>query len=326
MSILLTTFIGLVVIFLIGPRAKLRAACPDSRVPTNLSLPALAAWLTGKEHQVAHLVEGAGAHIQFANPAAPAKTPLCFVYIHGFSATWPETAPVTERLAAQFSANSLQARLAGHGTTSEDMKTPAEAWLESTLEAWEIATQLGDKVVLVATSTGAPLSVWLASLPGVTERLHALLFMSPNFQIRTRFAFLLTAPWSRHWVHFLIGREREWQPVDEAQAKYWTWRYSTLALIEMQKVVNWARGQNPRKFTTPLAIMYMKHDPTINPKAAIALFDRWGTEHKALIPVTIDGEAAEHVFTGDIAGPQRTDWTVAKFAEFLRTLPAPKEH
>lgn len=323
MSILLAALVALVVVFLLGPRPRLDARRVPVQVPHDLSLHELARWLADKEAKVPGVVDGGDACIQFASPDAPQRTPLCFVYIHGFSATWQETHPVTALLADRFGANVLQARLAGHGTTSEDMVTPAEAWLESMLETWEIATQLGDKIVLVATSTGAPLCVWLASMPDVRQNLHALLFMSPNFKVRTNFGFMLTAPWSPHWLHLVVGRHRQWQPESEAQAKYWTWRYSTLALIEMQKVVDWVKRQKFDEFTTPLAVMYMKNDPTIDPRAAIAAYHAWGAEHKALIAVTIEGDVAEHVFAGDITGPQRTDWCVAQFATFLESLAAP---
>ena len=322
MNSFVPAIVALLLIIVLGPRPKLIARRPEVEVPVDLSLTELADWLAKKEASVSGLVDGAEACIQFADPAAPAKTPLCFVYIHGFSATRPETAPVTEHLAARFSANVLQARLAGHGMGSDDMVAPAEEWLESMAETLEIALQLGDKLVIVATSTGAPLSVWLASRPGVADKLRAMLFMSPNFKIRSRLDFLLTAPWSRHWIHWIIGRHREWEPVNEAQAKYWTWRYSTLALIEMQKVVDWATHQKFENFTVPLAIMYMKNDPTIDPEAAIAAFKRWGTANKVLIPVTVDGDKPDHVFAGDIVGPHRTDWCVAQFAEFLKSLPS----
>lgn len=323
MSAYISALVALVVIFLLGPRAKLLARRPDVDVPADLSLPELADWLAEKERQVPDIVEGTEASIQFASPESPHKTPLCFLYIHGFSASWPETHPVTARLAAEYDANVLQARLAGHGSGPDAMIATAEHWLHSVAECWEIATRLGERIVVVATSTGAPLSVWLASLPGVSERLGALLFMSPNFRVRTRFDFLLTAPWSSSWLHLILGRHREWKPENDHVAKFWTWRYSTLALIEMQKVVNWFRGQKLDRFTTPLAVMYMQNDPTIDPNAAVIAYHQWGAEQKALIPVTLEGEAAEHVFVGDIAGPHRTDWCVEQFAGFLKSLPNP---
>lgn len=325
-TLILSSLVVLVLAFLLGPRPRLDPRAPPSRVPAGLSLAELADWLQATEAQVPGLVGGAEARIQFAEPGSPVKTPLSFLYIHGFSATWPETAPLTERLARQFGANTLQARLAGHGMGSEDMVTPAEAWLASMIDAFDIASRLGNKVVIVATSTGAPLSVWLATQPAFANRLHAMLFMSPNFRIRSSFDFLLTWPWSRYWLHWFIGRYREWEPRSEAEAKYWNYRYSTLALIEMQKAVAWARRRDFERITVPLATMYMRNDPTIDPAAAIAVFERWGSDHKALIPVAVDGDQPEHVFVGDITAPHRTDWCVAQFAAFLSDLPAGPEH
>lgn len=305
---------------LFGPRPRLDARPPTVAVPRPDDLRELADWLQQREAAVPGIIEGAEARIEFADPENPASTRFCFVYVHGFSATWPETAPVTSRLAARFDANVLQARLAGHGTEPETMVTPAEEWLASMMECWEIARQLGDRIVIVATSTGAPLSLWLASQSGVAQHIAALLFMSPNFGIRRRFAFLLTAPLSRYWIHWFAGRMREWEPANERQARYWSYRYSTLALIEMQKVVDWARQQDLSHFNVPLAVMYMKHDPTVDSASGIRFYERWGATSKALMPVAVDSDAPDHVFAGDIMAPQRTDWCVEQFAGFLESV------
>lgn len=320
----LLPFIAAVVVGLvlwIAFRVRLDAKPPILTTPEVDSLSALAEWLANREAAVPNIVEGAEARIQFANPDNPARTDYCFLYVHGFSATWPETAPVTEQLAARFDANVLQARLAGHGEGSAGMETPAEEWLASLWLHWDMATRLGRKVVVVATSTGAPLSVWLAAQPGVEDRLTALLFMSPNFRIRSPFGFLLTWPLSRYWMHLLVGREREWEPINEAQARFWTWRYSTRSLIEMQKVVDWVGRQDLGSFETPLAVMVMKNDPTIDPESADRAEQRWGGSPKALIPVEIDPDAADHVFAGDITAPHRVEWTVDRFTAFLESIP-----
>ncbi len=302
-------------------RPKLDASPRQAGVPALDDLRDLSAWLDARERAVPDLVDGAAAHIRFANPDAPARTPLAFVYLHGFSATWPETAPVTERLAARFGANVLQARLAGHGVGSEGMLTPAEAWLDSVQLSWEVASQLGERVVIVATSTGAPLAVWLASQPALQSRIHALLFMSPNFGIRSPFDFLLTAPGYRFWIRALLGAERYWEPVNDAQARYWTNRYSNLALTEMQKVVDWTRKQDLGQFRIPLATMVMENDPTISPRAAVRAHEKWGGTPKSLIPIEIDPTEPSHVFVGDITAPHRTDWVVEQFAGFVESIP-----
>lgn len=321
-SMTLTIFVILLLVWLVVFAPRPRLGRPGSAaVPIFEDLRDLSIWLDDRERQVPGIVPGAAACIQFAAPDAPAKTPLCFMYVHGFSATWPETAPVTTKLAEKFGANVLQTRLEGHGRGQDYMVTPAEDWLGSLLEAFRIANQLGDRIVIVATSTGAPLSVWLTDQEETRGAIAALLFMSPNFGIRSKYDFLLTWPFSKYWIRYVVGEHREWEPINELQAKYWTFRYSTRALIEMQKIVDWANKQDHQRYDCPVAMMYMKNDPTIDPERAIVVFRRWGTGLKRLIEVAPEGDKAEHVFAGDITAPHRTDWVVAQFSEFLAQLP-----
>ena len=72
---------------------------------------------------------------------------------------------MTEHLATHFHANVVQGRVAGHGFHDKGMEEPASAWLQSVRDQWDVACQLGDEVVIVACSTGAPLAVWLTQLP-----------------------------------------------------------------------------------------------------------------------------------------------------------------
>lgn len=313
-------FAGLLcLLFALGPRPKLNATKREHQVP-DIPLDQLDRWLTESESQIDDLVEGTEACIQWADTSAPAQTDLSFLYLHGFSATWHETAPVTEQIASQFQANVVQGRIAGHGTGASGMLTPSEEWLQSTIDQFEIAQRIGKKVVIVATSTGAPLAVWLATQSSIQQKLHACLFMSPNFRTRSPFGFLLTWPWSKYWIQFFLGKERRWEPSSEAEARCWTHQYSTLSLIQMQKTVDWANKQNYENIETPLAMMYMENDATIYPPAAIKVFERWGGQHKQLSRVTIDGDAVEHVFAGNITAPHRIDWSVREFTTFLQGI------
>ena len=316
---LAAVLLTLLLCFILGPRPRLDARAPVVRVPPDLMGIDLENWLIGSEARVANIIDGAEARILWNDPETPAKTPLCFLYIHGFSASRQETAPVTERLAALYGANIFDARLEGHGVGQHGMLKEAEGWLQSMVDAWEIATRLGDRVVIVATSTGAPLSVWLAAQPGVAEKVQAMLLMAPNFKIRNPMGFLLTWPWAPHWVPLVLGKFHEWEPETEEHGQFWTNRYSTLALIEMQKMVDWARRQNLNTFKIPLAMMYLRNDPTIDPAAAIKALNQWGSDNKKTIPVPLDGDAASHVFTGHLSGPHRTDWTIDEFQQFLET-------
>ena len=278
--------------------------------------------LEESERLTPNLVEGAGASVHFANPDDPQVTKLVFLYVHGFSATWRETAPVTDQLAGRFDANSLHCRIAGHGTGTQGMKASAEDWLASLKKQAEIASLLGEKMIVVGVSTGAPLSVWLSKQTSIKDKIAGLLFMSPNFKIRPGLGFLLTSPLPSLILRAIFSkRYRSWEPMNEEQAKYWTTRQPLSAVIEMQKVVDWANLQDLSDFKMPLATIYMPNDPTINSEAAIKAHNEWGATHKMLKPVEPDGEAIEHVFCGDICGPNRTQWTVDVFARFLEDMP-----
>ena len=316
----LLIFSGLLVgLFLFAPRPKLDASERHSQVP-QIPLDKLADWLDGQESHVPNLIPGTEAHIEWANPEKPNKTPLCFLYLHGFSATWQETAPLTSRLAQAQQANVVQARLAGHGEGEAGMLTPAEHWLQSVTDHFDLATRLGEKVVIVGTSTGCTIASWLLNNPIYANKTHACLFLSPNFRVRSSFGFLLTWPFSKYWVHLILGRHHEWEPVSEAQARAWTHRYSTLALIEMQKTVDYVGGLDFGRFTVPLAMMYMENDSTIYPPSAIQVFNRWGAHRKKLIKVDLDGGTEEHVFVGENTAPHRLDWCFERLNAFLEDV------
>ena len=307
-------------IFSFAPRPRLNPTPPGSQVPALLGPAEIETWLN--EHEAGHnaVIEGTDARVEWAN--GPGVTDLCFLYVHGFSATRQEIAPVTERIANHFNANAVYARLAGHGLSENSMQATAEQWLQSMVDSWDIASRVGKKVVVIATSTGAPLCVWMNEHIARPDQLHALIFLSPNFKVRSPFGFLLTWPWAEQWVHYLIGKEHSWEPENEQVARYWTHRYSSKAIIEMQKVVDWVRKLRPVSSQPPLATFYMKDDPTINHQAAIKFHQKWGAQHKALHPVDIDIELPQHVFVGDISAPQRNDWCIESSVKFIHSLPA----
>jgi len=316
---ILGIFILWLLVTKLGPR--LDASLPETKVPTNghdISLADLSNWLDQTEREQTNVIDNAAAHVVWANENSPAVTDYCFLYLHGFSASWKETAPVTQQLANHFNSNVVQGRLAGHGLTNDAMTATAEDWLQSVRDQYEIARKIGNKVIIVATSTGAPLSIWLCSHFG--EEIAACCFLSPNFRIRSPLGFLLTWPLSRYWMHLIVGRRRSWEPQSTDEAQAWSHDYSTLALIEMQKTVDWTDDQALENIKTPLAIMYMRNDTTVFPAAAIDAFKHWGGSPKELIEVSVDGDAEEHVFVGDITGPKRVDWCVSQFTAFLESV------
>ena len=162
-------------------RPKLSNQAPASRVPQNLPVKDLSGWLRDYEAQQPLVVDGGAARIRYQDPENPTQTPFAFLGIHGFSACRQETAPVTQRLADDFNANLIEARLAGHGLTENGMDCAAEDWLASVVDSYDLACRLGEQVILVGTSTGAPLACWADRKLRQSYRApFAHLFMAPK--------------------------------------------------------------------------------------------------------------------------------------------------
>ncbi|RZO75657.1 MAG: hypothetical protein EVA68_06450 [OM182 bacterium] len=307
-------------------KPRLEPESPKSNVPKHLSLMELKSWLKSRETEVSCLMPEVEANITWAEPSNPQRTKLCFLYIHGFSATPRETSPLTEQISDRFSANYMHARLAGHGIKN-DIDATAEEWLQSIVDSWDIAQQIGENVVIIATSTGATLTVWLANQLLTTERIYAAIFLAPNFRARHpldtpifSISSILTWPWSEYWIPLLLGKRRELNFQNDLEEQFSTHGYSVKALIEMQKTVDWSRTVDYGRLDIPLCTMYMKNDPTIDSYAAIKVHEEWGSNQKELIPVTLNENSIEHVFVGDIMAPHRTDWCTERLALFLRGL------
>ncbi len=321
LEIFVVIFVGLCFLFAWVTKPRLNPLVDPKNIKEE-NLTVLKKYLHQSERKVANLIEGTEASIQFVNPDNPKTTDLVFMYVHGFSATWKETDPVASNLAQRFNANLIQCRIAGHGTGPQGMKATAEDWITSLNHQAELASKIGRNIVVIGVSTGAPLAIWLATKSVIKTQISSLLFMSPNFRIRPGIGFLLTWPITSQLIRlFFAGRYRSWVPANQEQAKYWTTRQPISALIEMQKTVDWANSQKLEALNIPIATMYMERDPTINSKAAINTHGRFPNKYNRLIRVEPDGEAPDHVFCGQICGPQRTEWTINAFELFLKTLP-----
>ena len=80
-------------IFRLAPRPALDSKLPDPQVPASLGPAELETWLIAHEAGHEGVIIGTDARIDWA--AGPGVTDLCFLYVHGFSATRQEIAPVT---------------------------------------------------------------------------------------------------------------------------------------------------------------------------------------------------------------------------------------
>jgi len=299
------------VVFL-GPREQIDWS--QDEAPEVPELSALDVWLARREAQFDDVVPGTEKRIVWHRGEVRTTT-VAVVYLHGFSASRRETAPVAERVAEELEANLFETRLRGHGRSGEALaEVRGEDWVADYREALAIGRRLGERVVFLACSTGATLdAVMSAYWP---ERIVAgHVWLSPNFGARESTASLLTWPWARTWIPWVAGETRSWEPVNEAQARYWTTSYPIEALFPMQALVDVAQVAPLDRIRAPTLVIHSTDDPVVRPDRIVGAFERLGADEKKRIPMT--GARDPHVLAGRIMSPENTDEVVRRTVSFL---------
>lgn len=264
------------------------------------------AYLAAGERRFSDIRPGAAKRVVWANPATKARTPLSIVYIHGFSASAEEVRPLPDRVAAALGANLYFTRLAGHGRTADAMgEATLEDWLGDFSEALSIGEALGEKVIVMGTSTGASLATLALADPAIGPRVAAAVFLSPNYGLSSFGAFLLTTPVAPQLSRLLIGPTRSFKPYNERHAAAWTTEYPTKALLPMAALVKLSVGSPVERIGTPALFLYSSLDQVVRPDRVRAIAGRWGGPHR-LVDVGKTGDPANHVIAGDIISPATT--------------------
>lgn len=252
------------------------------------------------------------ARIVWANDSARSKTEYSILYLHGFSASQGEGDPVHKDIAKQFGCNLYLARLAQHGIdTTEPLATlTAEALWESAKEAYSIASKLGEKVIVIGTSTGGTLALMLsAQFPDV----HAQVLLSPNIRIFDKNAWLLNNPWGLQIARLVNGSDYIYSDDTRPIYKqYWSYGYRIEALTELEELLeNQMVPETFAKVKQPTLMLYYykneaKQDSVVRVDAMLKMFDELGTpkEKKAAkaMPATGNHVLGSHIKSADING------------------------
>ncbi len=314
--------------YILGGLAALAGALalgPRVRVDEDVELPDLPddldAYLAGAEAQYPKITPGTEKTIVWADPAAKSRTALSVVYLHGFSATRQETAPLSDIVARDLGANLFYTRLTGHGLPGRDLgRARARDWLLDTAEAIAIGRRLGERVVVIGTSTGGTLATWAAMYPKLCERLAAIVLLSPNFGPANRFADLLLLPWARQVAETVIGNEQNWAPHNDRHARFWTNRFPTRALLPMMGLVRLVRSKELEKVQTPVMMGYSRDDVVVDVEKAIATTERFSSGRKEILDLGDVNARHDHILAGDILAPHNTEPLAARIVGFVRTI------
>jgi len=245
------------------------------------------------------------ARIVWANDSTKAKTPYAIVYLHGFSASQEEGNPVHRNIAKQFGCNMYLARLSEHGIDTIDplINMTATSLWESAKEAYTIGKQLGEKVILMGTSTGGTVALELASN---FEDVAGLVLYSPNIAINNPSAFLSNNPWGLQIARMVIGgKENIIKNKPPEFKKYWNDHYRLESIVELQELLE--TTMIPSHFNTikcpVLTLYYFKdeknQDPVVKVSAMKEMFASIATPTNLKRMVAVP-EAGNHVLASPI--------------------------
>ena len=227
------------------------------------------------------------------------KTPYSIIYLHGFSASQKEGDPVHLRFAKEFGCNLYLARLADHGIdTVEELLyfTPDRFW-ETAKEALAIGKALGEKVIVVSTSTGGTIALVLAA--DYPEDVFALINLSPNIAINSSSAWILNNPWGLQIARKVIGSD--YQIVTDygpERLPYWNSKYRVESLTQLEELLE--DKMTKETFThvrqPSLTLYYYKseteQDPTVKVSGILEMNKELGTPDSLKVAVAIPGAAA----------------------------------
>lgn len=303
--------------FALGPRP----ASDTSITFEESSLPGdLETYLEASESRLADLRPGNGRQIIWAYPASRARTPLAIVYIHGFSASPGELRPLPDLVARELGANIHYARLRGHGRSGDAMlEGSVHGWVNDFAEAVAIGRRLGERVVVMATSTGASLATWAATQPALMRNVIGLVQFSPNYGIQASGSGLLTMPWAKQMLQLIVGERRAFEPRNELHRQFWTYEYPSAALLPMAALVDLANAADPRSIKVPSLFVYSPLDQVIRPELVKEKAASWGGPAMT-IEVTDDGDLSHHVIAGDALSPSTTERLAAETAQWIAGL------
>jgi alpha-beta hydrolase superfamily lysophospholipase len=309
----------LVLLFALGPRNPYGPDVPADRASPPADLSQLDGWLAQGEAAYPDIRPGTAKGVVWhATPGT--RTPWAVVYLHGYSATRLETAPLAERVARQLGANLFNTRLAGHGRTEQAMgQATVQDWLADAVEAVQVGRQLGDKVLLIGVSTGATLATWLATHPP-GQVVNAYAFVSPNYGPKDKRSELINGPWGQQLALALEGEVRGQTSSDPRENLAWTGRHATRALFPMMALVKHVRESDLSAFGAPVLVLYSQGDQTVDPVETERVFARLGSAQKTLETVTYSEAKGQHVLAGDILAPKATEPMAQRLVDWVRSL------
>lgn len=262
------------------------------------------------------------------------KTKYSVVYIHGFSSSQGEGDPTHKEFAKTFGCNLYLTRMADHGidTTEQLLYFTSDRWWRSSKEALAIGKAIGEKVILMSTSTGGTSALILAA--EYPEDVFAIINMSPNIAINNPLAGISNNPWGLQIARLYFASDyniRRVKPgVDSVlDYRYWNNKYRLESVPQVQEMLESKMNRATfAKVNCPsLTLYYYKNeenqDPEVKVSAMLEMNKQLATSDslKVVVPIPNGGGhvLGSYVVSKDLEAVSRE---VEKFAiEKLKMKP-----
>jgi pimeloyl-ACP methyl ester carboxylesterase len=319
----------LLVFYLVGPAPP--APRYNKDMPVVPADPAALTSYINDQEAAHHLKPDNEARIVWLDSSRK-KTPYAVVYLHGFSASSPgEGNPVDRYIATKYGCNLYLSRLAEHGIDTPDamVNLTADRLWESAKQALAIGRQLGDKVILMGTSTGGTLALQLAAT--YPDQVAALVLMSPNIAINDPNAWLLNNHWGLQIARKVTGSDYIISKEDYGPLyrQYWYTKYRLEAAVALEELLETTMNQATfSKVQQPVGLYYyykdnVHQDSTVKVSAELSMFDELGTpdslKYKLAIPEAGTHVNGSSIRSNDVAGVEKG---VVHFMSDILHIPA----
>lgn len=244
-------------------------------------------FIIARENTVGQIKPDNQARIVWADPENKNCTPVSVVYLHGFTASQGEGYPLHLDFAKRYGLNLYLSRLEGHGLEHPDAFSglTAQHFVDSAVRALAAGTKLGSNVILMGTSTGASLALYLASK--IEEKyLRGLILYSPLVQFYGVRSWWLSNSWARSILNMVPGGGYEVKTKigHPDQQKVWYHRYRLKGALALGTLIEKTMtAETFARVSLPAFVGYYyknrkKQDRTVSVSAIKKMYHSLGTE------------------------------------------------
>ena len=318
----------LIILYFLGPRPSAPKYTKD--LPVVPAEPALLKKYVHDREALHKLKPDNEARVLWLNDSIKERTEYAVVYLHGFSASQEEGDPVHYQFAKKFGCNLFLSRLAEHGLDTIDamVNLTADKLWNSAKEAYAIGKQLGEKVILVGTSTGGTLALKLAA---EYPEIAGLILLSPNIAINDPNAWLLNNHWGLQMANLIKGKYNTSKDTTVIYKKYWYNKYRMESTVELEELLETTmKASLFEKIKQPTLLLYYykdeeHQDKTVKVSAMRRMFRQLGTPDSLKREIAVPN-AGEHVIGSYVKSKdvQTVGDECEKFGKEILHLPSAK--